>query len=196
MNETHGDVPAMGLDRVVEEVISSGRERRDVILAEAREEADGIMAAARAELEDYTRSKDEETSGRIARMRAQERQASELEVRRLELAMRRELLTLVEAAARERLSGLPRARNEALLRALLATVKMPDGRLFSNAGDEPLVRALSALRYAGHVKCLGGVIIESSDGTVREDRTFDTLLSEVSETSLGDIARVLFQGGG
>ena len=196
MNETHGDVPAMGLDKVVEEVLSSGRERRDDILAEAKEEADGILAAARAELEDYTRSKEREARGRIERMRAQEQQGSELEVRRLELAMRRELLSLVETAARERLSALPRARNEALLRALLATAKMPDGRVHSNATDEPLVRALSALRYAGNVKCLGGVVVESSDGTVREDLTYDTLLRETNESSLGDIARAMFKDGG
>jgi len=196
VNETHGDVPAMGLDTVVEEVLSSGRERRDDILAEAKEEADGILAAARAELEDYTRSKEREARGRIERMRAQEQQGSELEVRRLELAMRRELLSLVETAARERLSALPRARNEALLRTLLATAEMPDGRVLSGPGDESLVRALSPLRYAGHVKCLGGVVIESADGTVREDLTFDTLLREVSETSLGAIAGTLFRDGG
>ncbi len=186
----------MGLDKVVEEVLSSGRERRDEILAEATGEADGILAAAMAELEGYTQQKEEETRLRIARMREQELQSSELEVRRLELGMRRELLERVEALARERLAGLPRARNEPLLRDLLATASMPDGHVLSNERDEPIVRALSTLRYAGHVKCLGGVVIESRDATVKEDRTYDSILHEVTEGSLPAIAGILFKEGG
>ena len=186
----------MGLDRVVEEVLSSGRERRDGILAEANEEADGIMAAARAEAEEYGRQKAEETRVRIERMREQELQSSELEVRRIELGMRRELLERTEALARERLTGLPRARNEPLLRALLAGHPMPGGRVFSSERDEPLVRALSTLRYAGHIRCLGGVVLESQDGTVKEDRTFDAILRDVGDSSLPTIAGILFGEGG
>ena len=186
----------MGLDKVVEEVLSSGRERREQILAEANEEAEGILAAARVEVEGYGRQKAEDTRVRIERMREQELQSSELEVRRLELGMRRELLERTEALARERLTGLPRGRNEPLLRALLAGHPMPGGRVFSNDRDEPLVRALTSLRYAGHVKCLGGVVIESQDGTVKEDRTFDTILRETSERALPAIAGILFGEGG
>jgi V/A-type H+-transporting ATPase subunit E len=186
----------MGLDKVVEEVLSSGRERRDGILADAKEEADGIMSAAMVEVEAYGRMRAEETRVRIDRMREQELQSSELEVRRIELGMRRELLERAEALARERLTGLPRARNEPLLRALLSGHPMPGGRVFSNERDEPLVRALTSLRFAGHVKCLGGVVLESQDGTVKEDRTFDTILRETSERALPAIAGILFEEGG
>jgi len=186
----------MGLDKVVEEVLSSGRERRDQILAEAREEAEGILAAARAEVEEYGRQKAEETRVRIERMRGQELQAGELEVRRLQLGMRRELLERTEALARERLTGLPRARNEPLLRALLSGHPMPGGRVLSSERDEPLVRAMTSLRFSGHVKCLGGVVLESQDGTVKEDWTFDTILRETSERALPTIAGILFGEGG
>ena len=186
----------MGLDKVVEEVLSSGRERREQLLAEAKEEAEGILSAARAEVEEYGRQKAEDARVRTARMREQELQSGELEVRRLELGMRRELLERTLALARERLTGLPRGRNEPLLRALLAGHPMPGGRVFSNERDEPLVRALTPLRYAGHIRCLGGVVLESADGTVKEDRTFDTILSETSDRTLPAIAGILFGEGG
>lgn len=186
----------MGLEKVVEEVLASGRERRDGILAEADEEAGRLIEAARAEVDAYRAERQSETWARIKRMREQELQSAELELRRAELAMHRELLDRVEAEARDRLAALPRSRAEPLLRSLLARHAMPDGKVLSSPKDEPLVRALTSQRYAGHVGCIGGVVLESADGTVREDRTFETILRERTEASLPAIAGALFGTAG
>ena len=75
-----------------------------------------------------------------------------------------------------------------------------DSKTPSAASPEPgflrrVHRTLTSLRYGGHVDCIGGVVIESADGTVREDRTFETILRERSEKALPQIAAALFGHG-
>ena len=185
----------MGLEKVVEEVISSGERRREEILLEAEEDEKQLLEAARSEVAGYRKQREKENRVRIERMRSQELQTAELEVRRLELAMRRDLLEKVQEGARERIRTLDRPRNEAMLKTLLEGRGSQGDKVYSAAKDEPIVRALTHMAYGGQVNCLGGVIIEGADGAVREDLTYDTLLKERSEELLPLIAEILFGEG-
>jgi V/A-type H+-transporting ATPase subunit E len=186
----------MGLDKVVQEVLSSGERKRKEVLGEAEVEATKVVSSAEAEVTHYREQRTTENRERIERMRTQDLQTAELEVRRLELAMRRDLLERVQDGARERLRELDRPRNEAMLKALLEGRGGSDSRVFSAAKDEALVRALTHMPYGGQIDCLGGVVIESSDGSIREDLTYDALLRERSEELLPIIAEILFGEGG
>jgi V/A-type H+-transporting ATPase subunit E len=186
----------MGLDKVVEEVLSSGKQRRKKTLDAAEAEVEKLIAAANAEVVQYKERREKENRTHIERMRVQDLQTAELEVRRLELAMRRDLLERVQAGARERLRELDRPRNEAMLKSLLTGREATNAKVFSSAKDEPIVRALTHIPYGGHIDCLGGVVIESADGTIKEDLTYDALLKERSEELLPIIADILFGEGG
>jgi V/A-type H+-transporting ATPase subunit E len=187
--------PTMGLEKVVEEVMSSGKRRRDEILQEADDDAKQLLEAARKEVAEYRQQREKENRTRIERMRTQDLQTAELEVRRLELAMRRDQLEHVQEVARERLRTLDRPQNEAMLKALLSGREFPGAKVFSAAKDEALVRALTHMTYGGHVDCIGGVVIETSDSAIREDLTYDALLRERSEELLPMIAEILFGEG-
>jgi V/A-type H+-transporting ATPase subunit E len=182
----------MGLEKVVEEVLASGKRRRDDILGEAEDDHIKVVSEARAELEEHRQKGVKENRKRIERMRSQDLQTAELEVRRLELSMRRDLLEKVQERGREQLQQLDRHRNEAMLRALLAGREIPGARVFSAAKDEPVVRSITRMPYGGHIDCLGGVVIEIADGSIREDLTYDALLRERSEELLPIIAGILF----
>ena len=182
----------MGLEKVVEEVLSSGKRKREEILAEGDKDNQEVVQAAKEEVGSYRRKREKDNQVRIERMRAQDLQTAGLEVRRLELSMRRDLLEKVQEGARDKLRQLDRQRNEAMLRALLAGKDTPGAKVFSAAKDEAMVRSLSRLPYGGHVDCLGGVIIESADGSIREDLTYDALLTERGEELLPIIAGILF----
>ena len=181
---------------MVAEVLSSGKRRRSEVLAEAEEDYEKVVQEAKDQVEEHRRTSTEENRNRIERMRAQELQTAELEVRRLELAMRRELLDRVQEEAMDRLRQLDRPRNEAMLKALLSGKGMAGARVFSAAKDEALVRSLTRMPYGGHVDCLGGVVVESADGSIREDLTYDALLRERGEELLPMIAGILFGGEG
>jgi V/A-type H+-transporting ATPase subunit E len=186
----------MGLEKVVEEVLSSGERSREEILGKAEAETKEILDKAEQEVAEYLERRKEENKDRIERMRSQDLQTAELEVRRLELAMRRDLLEKVQDGARQRLRELDRPRNEAMLTAILAGKEIGGAKVFSASKDEPIVRALTKLPFGGKIDCLGGVVIESADGSVREDLTYEALLRERSEELLPVIAEILFGEGG
>jgi V/A-type H+-transporting ATPase subunit E len=186
----------MGLDKVVEEVLSSGERKRKEILDEADIEVQKLIAVAQAEVKEYEEQQVAENRTHMERKRVQDLQTAELTIKRFELAMRRDLLEQVQEGAKEKLRELDRPRNEAMLKALLSGRTDIGAQVFSAAKDEPLVRALTHLPYKGHIDCLGGVVIESSDGSIREDLTYDTLLAERSEELLPIIAEILFGEGG
>jgi V/A-type H+-transporting ATPase subunit E len=185
----------MGLEKVVEEVMSSGKRRRDEVLREAEDDSKQLTEAAHKEVAEYRKQREKENRVRIERMRVQDLQTAELEVRRLELAMRRDLLEQVQDGARERLRALDRPQNEAMLKSLLSGKEFAGAKVFSAAKDEAMVRALTHLTYGGHIDCLGGVVIETADGAIREDLTYDALLRERSEELLPMIAEILFGEG-
>ena len=186
----------MGLDKVVEEVLSSGERKRKDILDEADADVKELVSSAETEVSEYERQQVAENKVRMERMRIQDLQTAELEIRRIELAMRRDLLENVQEGAREKLRQLDRPRNEAMLKALLASKDVANAHVYSAQKDEPIVRALTHMPYKGHIDCLGGVVIESADGSIREDLTYDTLLAERSEELLPIIAEILFGEGG
>jgi V/A-type H+-transporting ATPase subunit E len=186
----------MGLDKVVEEVMSSGKRRRQDILEDAEAEAKTIINDAKAQVERYRSDREEDNRLKIDRTRVQEMQTAELEIRKLELIMHRELLEKVEEDAREQLRRLDRPRRETLLKVILSRYEIPGGKVYSSAQDEGIVRALTSMRYAETIDCIGGVVIESADGSVREDHTFDSLLKEKNEAMLAEIADILFGEGG
>ncbi|MCD4704024.1 MAG: hypothetical protein K8R64_07010 [Methanosarcinaceae archaeon] len=55
-----------------------------------------------------------------------------------------------------------------------------------------MVKKLSSLEYAGNIDCIGGVVIENEDGTIRLDYRYDVILKNVYEHSLKNTSEILF----
>jgi vacuolar-type H+-ATPase subunit E/Vma4 len=66
------------------------------------------------------------------------------------------------------------------------------GRIWVAAQDEAIARKLG-LEVAGTFQGLGGVIVESPDGTTRENLRYETILEEVWNESLGQVASKLLK---
>ncbi len=58
---------------------------------------------------------------------------------------------------------------------------------------ELLEDTLTEIDYAGNIDCIGGIVLENADRTVRLDHTFDTIMDEVSEQSMKIISETLFE---
>ena len=63
---------------------------------------------------------------------------------------------------------------------------------YSNEKDAKHVMKMTDLTYMGEINCIGGLVIENDDGTVRMDYTYDRILEDVSEQSLKHISDILF----
>ena len=182
----------MGLDKVVDNIRSEGRAQAGSIVAAARQQADAILADAKRQAEEIRARRAGE--GTIASDAHQKRETAnaDLEARRLRLNAERELMTSLRSEVEKRLGGLPAAQREAHLKALVQQANVPNGRVWVAKQDEAAARKLG-LNVAGTFEGLGGVVVESVDGTTRENLRYETLLEEIWNTSLPQVAGKLLK---
>lgn len=177
----------MGLDKVVDNIRSEGRSQAGSIVSAARKQADAILADARRQAEEIrARRAGEGTSAAEGHLKRETANA-DLEARRLRLTAERELMTSLRQEVEKRLGGLPAAQREAHLRALVQQANVPNGRVWVARQDEAAARKLG-LNVTGTFDGLGGVIVESVDGTTRENLRYETILEEIWNTSLPQVA--------
>jgi len=183
----------MGLEKVIQRVEQSGDEQIKKILAEAEQQADEILAKKRKTLDEHEKRRRQDIKRQIAQVRMQEESSLELEAKRLRLNAEKELL---ERTRNECLELLTQQPQEPILRTLLEKVheELPDAVfVYTNTRDEPLIRRLSSLTFAGTLDCLGGIVVENQDRTLRLDYRFETIASTLWDRHLKEIADALFR---
>jgi V/A-type H+-transporting ATPase subunit E len=87
---------------------------------------------------------------------------------------------------------MPETKEEELLKAILSANESSGTRIYSNSESEALVRKLSSLEYGGNIDCIGGVVIENKDGTIKLDYTYDIIFKNVYEQNLKNTSDILF----
>jgi len=90
------------------------------------------------------------------------------------------------------LASLP--DRDVIVRALL-TENAADwraGKVWASPRDADTVRAITGPNFAGTTECVGGVVIESADGTRRNDLRFEALFEEVWRDSVREVAEILW----
>jgi len=182
----------MGLETVVKDIMDAAQaevSKQDaeadaevsLILDEAKQNAKKIMGESLAKAEDD-----------IKKIRQQEISSANLEVKRTLLNARKEILDKVYVQAVETISAFSPEKNEELLKSLIDKYESNGTKIYSNAESEEIVKKLSSLEYAGNIDCLGGVVIENEDGTIRLDYTYDVILKSVNERLLKQTSDILF----
>jgi V/A-type H+/Na+-transporting ATPase subunit E len=118
--------------------------------------------------------------------------SANLEVKRITLNKRKELLDNVYSQTVESIKSMPASKNEKLLKHIIDKYEASGDKIYSSKASEETVRKLSSLTYAGNIDCIGGVVLENEDGTVRLDYTYDSILKNVYERSLKQISDILY----
>ncbi len=182
----------MGLESVVQEVLDRGRAEADEIRRAAAMERERMLQEARAEGAKLLGVREQEARQAAERARVQELARAELEGKKIVLAAQKELLDRVYQNVLGKLVGL--TESAAILRSLLEANRdeWQEGRVFSNAKDAEVVRSLVGPSFGGSIECIGGVVIESKDGTRKTDLRFETLLADVWRDSIKEVAQALW----
>jgi V/A-type H+-transporting ATPase subunit E len=184
----------MGLEQVLQEVQARAAQERTRLEAEASSARQDALKAAQGAVEDHRKKALERASRDIVRLKTQEAASTELELKREELQMERELIERTLRTAQERLRALPRERNEAALRHLLDRYEREGTHVLTVPKDDLFVKMATSLTHGGHVDASGGVVVTNTEGSVRLDLTFDTLMRDLSERKLKEIHEKLFGG--
>jgi len=186
----------MALEVLIEEIRKKGEEEIKKIREEAEKEAEQIIAEAKEKAEDILKKAKEDAEKEAERLRRQEISGVNLEMKRLMLNKRKEALESVFEIVKDRIKQMDSDTKRRLVENLIKKNAVGEMVIYSSKDDEPIVRevisGMSELRYGGNIDCLGGVILESLDGEVRINLTFDELLKQLYEQKMGEVSKILF----
>jgi V/A-type H+-transporting ATPase subunit E len=182
----------MGLEEVAGEILAEGKARAESLVSEAARERERLLGEARLRAHEVQDQRMRQAAEEVAKLRVRKLASAELEVKRARLAMERDLLEAVARGARDRVAAMAPPEDELHLLAVLRRVQGPSMRLYSAPRNEAFLRRAASLQYAGNIDCLGGLVLESPDGTVRMDHTYDTILRDALERLTRELYGMLF----
>jgi len=181
----------MALDAVVEDIRATSKGEVDKINAEIEQEVARIRDEARERAAEIKSRKEAEADSAVEALERREISSAHLENKRGELTLHKELLEQTNLKLIESIAKLSDKDNEALIKKLLEPYDLTEMRVFSNKKDESLVSSL-APNYGGNITTVGGVVVESNDGSMKYDHTYETLANELFSGSMKEISKVLF----
>lgn len=169
----------MGLEQVIAEVQSGGERRAQEILQKARAEAEVVLAAARGKVAAYEAERLQQAERDVEHLRSQAISHAEFEARKLVLGTEAELRGELKRVLREGFAALPaKVRNTHLGKLVKEAQKViPTGRLWGAEQDKAYLEG-TGYTFADVVPIAGGLVVESEDGLVRLDLSYETLLGD------------------
>jgi len=182
----------MGLETVIEEVLARGRAEAEEIRRAAAAECEKILQEARAEGAKLLAGREQEARLAVERARTQALARAELESKKIVLAAQKEVLDEVYAKALQQLATL--GDRAVIIRALLEAnaSEWRSGKVYASPRDAEIVRAVVGASYAGTIDSVGGIVVESADGTRRTDLRFEALFADVWRESIREVAEILW----
>lgn len=186
----------MGLDRVIEEILSAGEEKSRKLLAEAEAEKRKIVSTAKTEAERHRDERDKAFEHRVALLRQQALSSAELEAKKRILQEQNMLLSRTKDEVLRALSAMDANSKKKLLEKLsrIASKRLSKGVLHCREEDEKLVTAPAGFKTVADLRAAGGILAESADGSYRIDLTFEALLEDVWGKNVQSVYGILFGG--
>ncbi|MEA2037652.1 MAG: V-type ATP synthase subunit E family protein [Nanoarchaeota archaeon] len=181
----------MGLDELKDEVLSKAKKQAQATLADAKEEEDKIMKYADKRLADYKNTVNQDAKKVIAMIERRKVASSKLEIKKEALAAKKKITEGVFKKARQRLTKLDSQQRESHIQKLINKVKgeMDVSKIYCNNKDIKFVEGFGT----EETKIIGGIIAENNDKTIRIDYSYETMLGDIKEENIQEIAKTLFK---
>jgi len=178
----------MGLEHILKQVEETGRDRAAAIRKETIQEVESKMAEASSTAEEIVASIKSESNRKIEQLRQQEIPSAELEVKRNQLEIQKDLLMLTKKEVMSKLENLGSKDLKKIYSSLLKGAPK-DGKLLCRKADKSIFKDITKLSQSGEIPDLG-FIIESGD--YRLDYRFSTLVERQWQENLPMVSEALF----
>ena len=181
----------MGLEEVKEGLRKEIEETAAKILKEADDEKARIMALAKEEVDSFKKESEAKTNAFIKTLEKKELASANLNAKKTSLNTKKEMIDTVFEETAKKLESLSETERKKIISNLIKKAgELIDVKIiYCNKKDKALVGKSFTVKV-GDMK--GGVICENKDGSSRIDYTFETILEDIRENNLKDIAEKLF----
>ena len=181
----------MALDAVIESVLATSKDKVAQVVSEGDLEVARILNEARERAAEIKSRKEAEVGHAVEAIERREISSANLEVKRAELNVHKDLLEKARTKLLEKISNLSKKDNASILKKLLEPYDLKDMKVYSNKRDEAFITSL-APNYGGNLDIAGGVVVESKDGALRYDLSYETLAREVFSNHMKEVSKILF----
>ncbi len=182
------------MEKVVEDILRRGEEKRKEIISLGEKERDEQIRLAEAKAAEERQNTERRTQVIIAQMEQQELSSAELESKRSLLEAQRQVMESLKEQVLVELERYPEEKRKRLYSKLVQKAKKELGscRVYSNKSDKGLVQLPSGVTYADTFDGAGGLMFESSDGSLRLDYRFESILDDLWSEKMREIYAKLF----
>ena len=184
----------MSLDKVVEDILHRGEERKREILKLGEKERDETIFQAEKKAEEDHKKGLTKADALTTQMEQQEMSSAELESKKALLAAQRQVMEELKEHVLAELEAYPKDKRKKLYTRLAARAKKELGEcyVYSNKDDKTLLSLPSGVSVGGQIDCRGGLVFESKDRSVRLDFRFESMVDEVWNKNMREIFAKLF----
>jgi V/A-type H+-transporting ATPase subunit E len=184
----------MSLDKVVEDILHRGEERKREILKLGEKERDEAIFQAEKMVEEDRKKGLTRTDALVVQMEQQELSSAELESKKALLAAQRQVMEELKEQVLAELEAYPKEKRRKLYNKLAARAKKELGEcyVYTNKDDKSLLSLTSGLSAGGQIDCRGGLVFENKDRSVRLDFRFESMVDEVWNKDMQEIFAKLF----
>ncbi len=182
----------MGLEKVKERVLEEAGQKAKARIDSARAEAKEIAKSFSSQTREKEAALKSQLEAEAASIKRREAAAAKLESKKLLLSFRKEFIEGIFSLAREKLASLPESERASHVKNLLkkASAEIEVAIIYCNRKD---ARQLNSFK-AKDADIIGGIIAESSDGSLRVDYSYETMLEQLKDTLLPELDRLIFAG--
>jgi V/A-type H+-transporting ATPase subunit E len=184
----------MSLEKVVEDILRRGEERKREIIRQGEKERDETISQADSQIADNRKRAEQRSATLVAQMEQQEISSAELESKKALLAAQRQVMEELKAQVLAEMANYPADNRRAMYSKLMNRAKNELGEcyVYSNSADSALVKPPSGIMMGGVIDCRGGLVFETKDRTVRLDYRFESMLEDVWNSKIQEIYANLF----
>ena len=184
----------MSLNKVVDEILRKGEERKREIIQLGQKERDELVLQADKKIQESRLKAEKRNEAKITQMEQQEVSSAELESKKTLLVAERQVMEGLREQILEELANYPADKRKRMYSRLILRAKKEFGDcyVYSNTDDKALVQLPVGMTSGGIVPCRGGLVFESKDRSVRLDFRFESVLDDVWNKSMKEIHTRLF----
>jgi len=180
----------MSLEKVKEEILENARKKASEIISEGREEAKKIAREAEIKIKKIEEEIKKSTEKLAETMEKRELSSSEFESKKQLLDKKKKKIDHIFEEVAKEIAKLPAASRKKHISNLIEKGKgnIEVGHVYCNKKDIAAVEQLKAFSR----EISGGVILENKEKNVSIDYSYETLISQIRERYLQEIAKILF----
>ncbi|NQV08803.1 hypothetical protein HQ529_03050 [Candidatus Woesearchaeota archaeon] len=180
----------MGLKKVKEEILRKAEAEASLIIREGEKEVDEVMAETQKQISDEKKNSELRIKNLLENIEKKERASTQFEVKKRMFQKKKEFMDKIFEKTENKLTNLNDKERGDFLKKLLGKAKkeIDVKRIYTKKSDKRFFKGAET----EEMEMKGGLIAETADRSVRIDYRFETMLEDIKEKNLPEIAKILF----